>query len=248
MRGQIDRLVSGTDTPRGRRYEALSQAIVVLSAAVLALETLPDLTPFWRNALLGLEIFCLTAFAVDFWLRLYSAPDRRAYLTSFWGIIDLLSWLPALFFLAPDWQVVRILKLFRLVRLLKLVRGIAAVERLRYAFRETWDELLVVISAAALVVFLSSVGIYHFEKEAQPDLFKSIPHSMWWAIATLSTVGYGDIYPVTVGGRIFTALVMLVGLGVIAVPAGLITAALLDQSRNPTHRDSNPTREGKEDP
>ena len=79
---------------------------------------------------------------------------------------------------------------------------------------------------ASITLYLCAAGIYFFEHDAQPEKFESIPHSLWWAIATLTTVGYGDVYPITAGGRIFTGLVLLVGLGVVAVPVGLISAAL----------------------
>jgi voltage-gated potassium channel len=88
------------------------------------------------------------------------------------------------------------------------------------------EELTLFLAVASMLVFLSAVGIYHFENEAQPKIFSSVPHSLWWAIVTLTTVGYGDAVPITAFGRIFTFFVLLVGLGVIAVPSGLFASAL----------------------
>ncbi|WP_411710902.1 potassium channel family protein [Legionella septentrionalis] len=88
------------------------------------------------------------------------------------------------------------------------------------------EELVLFLSAALIILFLAGVGIYYFENEAQPEVFSSVFHSLWWAVATLTTVGYGDIYPVTVGGKIFTFFVLVIGLGVVAVPAGMVASAL----------------------
>ena len=88
------------------------------------------------------------------------------------------------------------------------------------------DEGLIFLFSTTLVLYLAAAGIYHFEHEAQPDTFGPIPESLWWAVATLTTVGYGDAYPVTAGGRVFTAVILLCGMGIVAVPAGLVATAL----------------------
>ena len=88
------------------------------------------------------------------------------------------------------------------------------------------EEIVLFLALTAVILYVAAVGIYYFENEAQPEAFKSVFHSLWWAIATLTTVGYGDVYPITVGGRIFTVFVVLIGLGIVAVPAGLVASAL----------------------
>ena len=88
------------------------------------------------------------------------------------------------------------------------------------------EEIILFVAVAAILLWIASVGIYHFEHEAQPESFASVFHSLWWAVATLTTVGYGDVYPITTGGRIFTFFVLLIGLGVVSVPAGLVASAL----------------------
>lgn len=100
------------------------------------------------------------------------------------------------------------------------------MQRIHHAFIISKEELILFGFTAAIMLYLSSVGIYFFEREAQPEAFGSIFHSMWWAIATLTTVGYGDVYPITVGGRIFTFIVLIIGLGIVAVPTGLFASAL----------------------
>ena len=111
-------------------------------------------------------------------------------------------------------------------RILKLVRYNAALTRIDLAFNLAKAELALFLSASTVVIFLAGVGIYHFENPAQPESFASIPDSLWWAVVTLTTVGYGDMYPITAGGRFFTTIILFVGLGLVAVPAGIISSAL----------------------
>lgn len=88
------------------------------------------------------------------------------------------------------------------------------------------EEAVLFLLVTGILLYLSAVGIYYFEHQAQPENFKSIPHSLWWAVATLTTVGYGDVYPITVGGKLFTFVMLMIGLGIVAVPAGLVASAM----------------------
>ena len=109
---------------------------------------------------------------------------------------------------------------------MKLIRYNTALNRLRLAFLAVKEELILFLSATGFLLYISSVGIYYFENASQPEQFKSVFHCMWWAVGTLTTVGYGDIVPVTAGGKVFTGIVTLIGIGVVAVPTGLISSAL----------------------
>lgn len=220
---------SGSD-----RRVAIALGVAIVAACLLiALETVPALQAEYGQVMLWAEFAFLALFLAEYVTRLVCAPSPLRYATSFWGIVDLLACLPALLLLAPDIQVLRALRLVRMIRLLKLFRLSHALDRVERAFRRVRDELAVFVFLATLVLFLAGVGIYHFEHEAQPEAFSSIPASLWWALATLTTVGYGDVYPVTAGGKAFTGLVLLVGLGVVAVPAGVVTAALLAEEDPP---------------
>ena len=115
---------------------------------------------------------------------------------------------------------------WRLLRILKLARYTKAIDRLRLAVLIAREELLVFLGIAGVVIYLSAVGIYYFENAAQPEVFASVFHSLWWAVVTLTTVGYGDVYPITLGGRVFTVVVVMAGLGMVGVPTGLIASAL----------------------
>jgi voltage-gated potassium channel len=113
-----------------------------------------------------------------------------------------------------------------LIRILKLARYSDAILRFHRAFLIAKEEILLFFFVTVIVLYLAGVGIYYFENEAQPEAFSSVFHSLWWAVATLTTVGYGDIYPVTAGGKFFTFIVLLIGLGIVSVPAGLVASAL----------------------
>ena len=208
------------------RLDYAIQALIILNLFAFAVETLPGLPPTLTQLLRGLEILTVIVFTVEYITRLLLARPRRSYVFSFFGLIDLLAILP--FYLAPglDLRSLRAFRLLRLFRILKLVRYSSAVQRYHRAFLIAREELILFGATALILLFLSAVGIYYCENEAQPQAFASVFHSLWWAITTLTTVGYGDVYPVTLGGRIFTFFVLIIGLGIIAVPSGLFASAL----------------------
>jgi len=155
-----------------------------------------------------------------------TAANRIRYITSFFGLIDLAAILPFYITTGLDLRSLRAVRLLRLFRVLKLARYSKAVQRLHRAFRIAREQIVLFFVVACLLLYFAAVGIYYFENPAQPEVFKSVFHSLWWAVATLTTVGYGDMYPITAGGRVFTFIVLMVGLGVVAVPAGLLASAL----------------------
>lgn len=220
---------TGYFTPGDLRFERLSQGIIFASMVVLSLSTMTSLPQGTRITLLVLDAIFGACFAIEYGLRIYFAKDRLKYIFSFWGIVDFIAIVPSLFFAGTNLKALRALRLLRLIRLLKLARTSAALQRLGRAFEKVKYEFAVFGLLSALVFYVAAVGIYTFENEAQPDTFSSIPAAMWWAVATLTTVGYGDVYPITAAGRIFTGLVLLVGLGLVAVPTGLIAAALQEE-------------------
>ena len=147
-------------------------------------------------------------------------------ITFFLSLIDLLTILPFYLSLTIDLRSLRALRLLRLFRILKLVRFNKSINRFQEALKIAREEIIIFIFATCIVLYLSSVGIFFFENAIQPDKFSSVFHSLWWAIVTLTTVGYGDIYPLTLGGRIFTFFILILGLGIVGIPAGLIASAL----------------------
>lgn len=209
-----------------RKSQLIIQILIILSLVAFAVETVPTIDPALRKFLSWFEIFTVIIFTIEYFARIYISRPRLKYIFSFFGIIDLVSILP--FYLASglDLRTVRALRLLRLFRILKLARYSSAMRRYHRAFTIAKEELILFGAAAVIILFLASVGIYYFENPAQPENFSSVFSSMWWAMATLTTVGYGDVYPITAGGRVFTFFVLAVGLGVVAVPTGLIASAL----------------------
>ncbi len=207
-------------------FEHVIQALIVLNLLTFALETLPDLADGTMRILGIFEWISVSIFSAEYLLRLVLSRPRFKYAVSFFGVVDLLAILPFYLGLGIDLRSVRAFRLLRLLRALKLARYSAAMQRFHRAFLIAKDELVLFGVVAAILLFLSAVGIYYFENASQPDVFSSVFHSLWWAVVTLTTVGYGDAYPVTVGGRIFTGFVLITGLGIVAVPAGIFASAL----------------------
>ncbi len=228
-KAEIIALLDGTHDRHGGLVAHAIHTLIVLSAIAIALETEPTVPPTLHRLLYGFEVFVVGVFAAEYTLRLLATKHPLRYAVSFWGIVDLLAFLPAIALLTPEWQVVRAL---RLVRLFKLFRASQSLDRLVEAMRQVRGELFVFGVISALMLYVSAVGIYLFEHEAQPEVFTSILTSLWWALASFTTVGYGDMVPITPGGRLFTAIVLFIGLGIIAVPAAIVTTALLEAETN----------------
>lgn len=222
----LKQIVEKTDTKAGLAFDLTMQALILVSLVDFSIETLPGLSDDTRRLLWLVETTTVVVFTAEYLLRLFVADRKIEFATSFFGVIDLLAILPFYLSLGFDMRSVRAFRLLRLFRILKLARYNAAVRRFHRALPIAWEELVLFGIVAVIVLYLAAVGIYHFENEAQPDAFASVFHSLWWAVATLTTVGYGDIYPVTVGGRVFTFVVLIVGLGIVSIPAGLIASAL----------------------
>ncbi len=226
----LKQIIEDTDTRAGRAFDLTIQALIVLSLISFTIETLPNLSQAAKYWLFLVEMITIAIFTIEYGCRILVADNRLKYIFSFYGLVDLSAILPFYIpaYISPriDLRAVRILRFFRLFRIFKLLRYMKAMQRFKDAFLDIKEELLLYLMATGLMIFLSSVGIYFFEREAQPEAFGSIFHCMWWAMVTLTTVGYGDAIPITVGGRIFTIVVLLLGISVIAVPSGLLASAL----------------------
>lgn len=219
-------IVEETNSKGGFVFDIFIQLMVILSLIAFSVETLPDLSQEVVGWLHVFEMFSIAVFSLEYVLRVFVAKPKLKYMLSFFGIIDLLAVLPSLVGLGVDLRSIRAFRLMRLFRILKLARYSSAMKRFHLALNIAREELILFLCVTLILIFVAAVGIHHFESEAQPKTFGSVFHCLWWAISTLTTVGYGDVFPITVGGKIFTFFILMIGLGFISVPAGLVASSL----------------------
>ncbi|NRA68465.1 MAG: ion transporter [Pseudobacteriovorax sp.] len=227
-----------------RKIEFLSQIVVLFSLITFTLETDRELA---SHAIFRIsEIIVVTLFTIEYLARVYVSKNKKRYMLSFYGLTDLLAILPAIITLGfVDLRFARIFRLLRLLRILKFVRYTRSINILQRAFRDIRGELMIFLFLTVVVVYISSVGIYYFEHKAQPDSFGSIGESLWWSIVTLTTVGYGDAYPITTGGRVFTTFILFIGLGIVAIPSGLLASSLQSARRKKAFPKGSPSNKEK---
>jgi voltage-gated potassium channel len=219
---------------------------IVLNIVEVVLGSVAEFSLYMADWILLANYIFATIFALEYSARLWVAAEsphekllghlrkRWLYVRSPMGLIDLFSFLPIIFWLILPNDLfgdLRILKLISVVRILKLTRYSASLLMLARVYRENKNTLLAAGLVMMILMFLSATGIFIFERYAQPDAFGSIPASMWWAFVTLTTVGYGDITPITVGGKIFGSMVMVCGVGVAAMPAGIFASSFVQLVR-----------------
>lgn len=220
-------VIHRSDTKPGRIFDWFVIGLILISIVSFSIDTLPGLPGDTREIVDIVEISILVAFTLEYCLRVATAPSKRRYIFSFFGIIDLLAIIP--FYLSlgfVDISSLRIVRIIRILRILKLARYNNALMRFGKAIALAKEEIVLFGFLTTIMLYVSAVGIYYFEHQAQPEAFPSIVHSLWWATATLTTVGYGDVYPITAGGKLFTFVILMCGLGIVAVPSGLLAAAL----------------------
>lgn len=213
----------------GRRFEATSLSLILASMAAMSLETLPGLDGDVHRLLFWIEMALTALFTVEFGLRVF---DDRRYPLSGWGLIDILALAPAWLGLAFPWawegsQTLRILRLVRVFKLAKFGKMGIAARALGRALIQARAEIAVSFLGSSLLIYLSSMLVFHAERVAQPEAFKSVFHAMWWSVATMTTVGYGDMYPVTATGKAFATLTMVIGIGMFGAVAGIMTSVML---------------------
>lgn len=226
MKEAIKKVVENNDTQIGRGFDFFIQFLIVLSVITFSIETIPTIKPETRSILHAIEIFCVVVFTLEYISRIYIAEKKLKFIFSFFGLIDLLAILPFYLSFGVDLRSLRVLRMFRLLRLLKLVRYNKAMRHFTKAMLLAREQIILFMVVTLVLIYFSAVGIYYFENEAQPDHFSSIFDSLWWSIVTLTTVGYGDVYPITAGGKVFTFFILLIGLGIVAVPTGIISSSL----------------------
>jgi voltage-gated potassium channel len=205
--------------------------LIVLNLIAMVIESEPSLKPSFQKFLSSFEIFSIIIFSIEYILRtIDSIKKKKNYNFSFFGIIDILSILP--FYIQSlvgfDGRFIRIFRLFRVSRILKLGKFSKSFELLGKGIGNVKTELYLTFSIAFVLLFFSAAGIYFLENEVQPDTFHSIRASFWWSVSSLTGVGFEEIYPITLGGKIFGSIISIIGIGVVAVPTGIISASFVE--------------------
>jgi len=233
------------ESPQGnsaaRYFNYFMTVLIIVNVLAVILETVEPLHREYFFLFSVIDIVSIAIFTVEYFLRLwictfnpvFSHPitGRLRYIVSGYAVIDLLSFLP---FYIPviiplDLRFLRILRLFRLIRVMKLGRYSEAMKTFYAVIAKTREKLLLALSILFIVLVIASSMMYYAEHDAQPEKFDSIPAAMWWAVVTLATVGYGDIYPVTTLGKVIGGVVVVTGIAIFALPAAILSAGFIEE-------------------
>ena len=238
LRARLYRQLDPRARPRGLSpVNKVLVWLIIFSALAGVLETEPDLESRFGAAFVAVELLFGIIFLAEYLGRLWTIAEepggrspwhcRLRFILSPWSILDLIVIVTSLLpLLIGNTTVLRMARLARIVRLAKLGRMSSAMTHLTRAVRICKDELVIVIALAGGVLIAAATLLYWIEGDIQPDKFGSVPRSMWWAVVTMTTIGYGDVFPITPGGKVAAGLLAIVGVGLIALPAGIMAGAL----------------------
>lgn len=232
LRRKLHEVIFEADTPAGRTFDVILLVLILLSVVAVCLESVAPIRQEHGTALRALEWILTGLFTIEYVLRLYCVRRPSRYAGSFFGVVDLLAIVPTyLSVVVPGSQslvVIRALRLLRVFRVLKLAHFLGEARMLHAAIRASVRKIVVFLGAVLTLVLI--VGSLMYLIEGPENGFTSIPRSIYWAIVTMTTVGYGDIAPQTVPGQILASAVMIMGYGIIAVPTGIVTVELAGHS------------------
>lgn len=224
-RDEWHRVIFRHDTFAGRLFDVVLLTVILLSVLSVILESVPSLGTAYGSYFKAVEWVFTGLFTLEYAARLVSAKNAKHYATSFFGVVDLLAiapiYLSLLFAAEHSFAVVRSLRLLRIFRILKLTEYVGEATHLQVALKASIRKITVFLFAVLTIVVI--VGALMYQLEGEANGFTSIPTAMYWAIVTVTTVGYGDISPKTVAGRILASILMFIGYGIIAVPTGIVT-------------------------
>ena len=242
LKQKIFDIVFEADTPYGKFFDISLLLLILLSVGLVMLESIPAINARHHTVLVSLEWILTFLFTIEYLLRIYCVKNSWRYIFSFYGVIDLLSILP--FYLGlvlPTSKYlasIRILRLLRIFRIFNLTRFTRGKNVLVLGLKESKDKIIVFLSFVLLIVVVIGSIMYMVEHDHPESGFTSIPISIYWAIVTLTTVGYGDISPVTGLGQFLASVVMIIGYGVIAVPTSIVT---MEMNKAAKHNEDIPT-------
>jgi len=223
IKQHLYKIVIDDTSKRGRIFDIFIQILIILSVLTFSIETIPNLSKDFRDVLHLFEVFAICIFTIEYILRIFLTTPSWKYIFSFYGIIDLLAIFPYYLAIGIDSRSIRMFRLFRLFRVFKLLKYNKAIDNIVDAFKSIKNELFIFTLTTIFLLYLSSVCMYFFECPVQPEVFKSVFHSFWWGIGAL--FGYGDMLPITIGGKIFSAIIVFIGIAMVSVPTGLLASA-----------------------
>ena len=230
---KLRRIIFDDDTSAGRLFDIALLWVIVISVMAVILGSVASIQVRFRTLLAVIEWTVTVLFTAEYVLRLICVENRRAYAKSFFGIVDLLAFLPAYFTLFVPWAhsfvVIRALRLLRIFRILKLARFMSQADIILKALYESRYKISVFLVGVLTAVLILGSMMYMIEGEQSG--FNNIPQSMYWAVVTMTTVGYGDIAPVTVLGKMIASILMLMGYAVIAVPTGIVSVEMMQAAK-----------------
>lgn len=230
-RHRLEVIIFGTSTTAGRNFDIALLFLILSSVAAVVIDSVPHLHAEYHAVLWRCEIFFTAIFTAEYLTRVWCTQQRRAYLVSFWGVIDLLAILPTyIAILTPEaapLAVVRLLRVVRIFRILRLMSLFTELNDILTALKNTARSIFVFLIMVMLVVIVFACIMYVIE--GSNSGFESIPMSVYWAVVTITTVGYGDLVPQTPAGRFVASFGMLVGYSIIAVPTAIITRELWER-------------------
>jgi voltage-gated potassium channel len=231
-------------------FDWFLMVLICLNTAAVISGSVYELQAGYNKLFTYFDYFSIGIFSIEYLLRLWTAPCKflspkkprfsayLRYIFSFMGLIDLCAILPFYlpFIVNVDLRILRIIRLFRLLRVLKLTRYNSSLKLIVRVLHKERDKLYITIFFMVVMILLAASIMYFAENTAQPDKFPNIPATLWWAVATLTTVGYGDVYPVTVLGKLLGSLISIMGIGLIAMPSGIISMGLIKEAENEKKR------------
>lgn len=221
--------------------------LIILNVGALILESISEIKESFGRILRIFEIISVVIFSIEYIMRIfvsdltYPASSKIKstfkFIFSFYGLVDLLAIIPFYlpFLIKIDLRFLRILRLMRFLRVLKINRYNSSLSLIFSVIKEKKSELAITGFVALLILFISSFLMYHVEGEVQPDKFPNILSCFWWAVATLTTVGYGDVYPITGSGKFLSGVIATLGIGLVALPTGLVSAGFMDKIGKTNH-------------
>lgn len=229
------------ESKASRIFDVFIIVLILLNVVSIILESFASLRSEYKQEFYYFEIFSVFVFSLEYLLRLYTSPlkypkkkSARAiftFMSSPLALIDVLAVLPAyLPLLLPiDLRFIRILRLLRITRLFKINRYSKSLKLIGDVFKEKRSDLGITLFVTFILLVIASTLMYYIEGDKQPEQFPNIVASFWWAVATLTTVGYGDVYPITAWGKLISGVIALLGIGLVALPTGILSSAFIEK-------------------